>query len=258
MEHGFLDKYSDLKSPVHSLDPRIKVVTVAAFMLLVVSTPANAYLSFALYLFFIFGMVILSRIPLAYVLKRSTVVIPFVLMVSIFLPFMPDNSGGSISLGASSIAISERGLLIFWNVLAKGYTGVVTIILLSSTTPFPRLLQALRSLKFPQIFIVLLGFTYRYIFVFLDEAMRMKRARDSRLFGGKWLWQAGVVGSMIGTLFLRSFERGERIFAAMLSRGFDGTYAIPENFRIRPVDLIFSALFIAITLAARFSPVFLF
>jgi len=88
--------------------------------------------------------------------------------------------------------------------------------------------------------------------------MRMKRARDSRLFGGKWLWQAGVVGSMIGTLFLRSFERGERIFAAMLSRGFDGTYAIPENSRIRPVDLIFTTLFITMTLAARFSPVFLF
>ncbi len=258
MDHGFLDKYSDLHSPVHSLDPRIKVVAVITFMLLVVSTPATAFWSFAVYLLSIFLLVFLSGVPVLYVLKRSLVVVPFVLMVSIFLPFMPDQTGGSISLGFSSISVSYRGLLIFWNVMAKGYIGVVTIILLSSTTPFPRLLQSLISLRFPQVFIVLLGFTYRYIFVLIDEAMRMKRARDSRMFGGRWLWHAGVVGNMIGTLFLRSFERGERIFAAMLSRGFDGTYALAENYRIRSIDFIYGTLFIAITSAARFSPVFLF
>ncbi len=258
MEHGFLDKYSDLHSPVHSLDPRIKVVAVITFMLLVVSTPATAFLSFGIYFLLIFLLVFLSGVPVSYVLKRSLVVVPFVLMVSIFLPFMPDHMGGSISLGVSSISISYRGLLTFWNVMAKGYIGVVTIILLSSTTSFPRLLQSLLSLRFPQVFIVLLGFTYRYIFVLVDEAMRMKRARDSRMFGGRWLWHAGVVGNMVGTLFLRSFERGERIFAAMLSRGFDGTYTLPESYRIRSVDLIFITLFIAITSVARFSPVFLF
>lgn len=258
MEHGFLDKYSDLKSPVHSVDPRIKILGIIIFLLLVVSTPATAFRSYAVYLFLVFILILLSRVPLSYVLKRSLIVLPFLLMVSIFLPFLPDTGGRSVSIGISSITFSERGLITFWNVLFKGYIGATAVIILSSTTPFPRLLQALRSLRFPQIFIVLLGFTYRYIFVLVDEAMRMKRARDSRMFGGRWLWHAGVVGNMIGTLFLRSFERGERVFAAMLSRGFNGSYALPNKYRIRSLDLIFVSLFIAFTSAARFSLIFPF
>ena len=64
---------------------------------------------------------------------------------------------------------------------------------------------------------------YRYSFILVDEIQRMKRARDSRCFGGKWLRQTKTIGHMVGTLFLRSFLRGERVYMAMLSRGYNGT-----------------------------------
>ena len=74
---------------------------------------------------------------------------------------------------------------------------------------------------------MLTSFMYRYSFILIDEMYRMKRARDSRSFGGRWFWQTQVIGHMIGTLFLRSFHRGERVYLAMLSRGYQGT--MPES-----------------------------
>jgi cobalt/nickel transport system permease protein len=92
---------------------------------------------------------------------------------------------------------------------------------------------------------MLAGFVYRYVFVLTDEVLRMKRARDSRGYQGRWLWQAAVVGRMIGTLFLRSYERGERVYLAMLARGFEGRMPFSEHARLRAADYGF--LFVAVT-----------
>jgi cobalt/nickel transport system permease protein len=92
---------------------------------------------------------------------------------------------------------------------------------------------------------------YRYIFVIIDEADRMGRARDSRNFRGRWLWQAGVVGRMAGTLFLRSQERAERVFDAMSSRGFDGTFPRWREGKMRAADYVFIAMVASTAIAAR-------
>ena len=97
------------------------------------------------------------------------------------------------------------------------------MILLYSTTTFPSLIRGMEKLGVPRVFTVLLSFMYRYSFLLIDETHRMKRARDSRSFSGKWLWQLRTIGHMIGTLFLRSFSRAERVYLAMLSRGYQGT-----------------------------------
>ncbi|MGD0089504.1 MAG: cobalt ECF transporter T component CbiQ, partial [Planctomycetota bacterium] len=124
-------------------------------------------------------------------------------------------------LGAGSLALPRSGLLVFWNILAKSLLGASAVILLTSTTPFPALLGGLAWLRVPRLFIMVLSFAYRYVFVLLDEAQRMKRARDARCYAGQWLWQTQVVGQMLGTLFLRSYERGERVYLAMLARGYE-------------------------------------
>jgi len=89
---------------------------------------------------------------------------------------------------------------------------------------------------------MLTSFMYRYSFILIDEMYRMKRARDSRCFGGRWFWQSKIIGHMIGTLFLRSFHRGERVYLAMLSRGYHGTMPETTGRRFGLEEMLFLSL----------------
>jgi cobalt/nickel transport system permease protein len=201
-KHAFLDKYSDIKSPVHQLDPRAKLVALVFLIVLCVSTPPNLYPAFAAYLGLEVALVFLSRLPLRHVFRRMLVVLPFILVVAAFLPFF-NKGGGSYNLGP--LTVSSHGLMVLWNVAVKSTVSVLAVILLSSTTPFPDLLRAMEKMRVPRLLTTLLSFTYRYIFVLMEELQRMRRARDSRGWSGKWLWQARVIGHMIAALFLRSY-----------------------------------------------------
>ena len=223
MRHSFLDKYSGLDSPIHRLDARTKILSLFCLIVVCVSTPPQAYLAFSGYFSLLAVAIISSKIPVGYILKRSRVIIPFVVLVTVSIPFIKtDSTGPGYSLGIGGLRVYMSGLLVFWNVLAKSYIGVLSAILLSATTPFNKLLRGFEQLKTPKILIMLASFAYRYVFVLVDEAERMKRARDCRCYGGKWLWHSKVIGQMIGALFLRSYQRGERVYVAMVSRGFQG------------------------------------
>ncbi|GFP19128.1 cobalt/nickel transport system permease protein [Candidatus Hakubella thermalkaliphila] len=252
MTHAFLDSYSNLDSPIHRLDARAKIVSFFALIIICVTTLAQAYFAFAGYLLILLAVLLISRLPLKHVMKRSLVVIPFVLIVAIFIPFLnPDTVGGGYNLG--SIAISRNGLLVLWNVVIKSYIGVLCMILLSSTTPFNELLEGFRKLKVPGILINIAAFMYRYLFVVTDEAMRMKRAGDSRNFGGRWIWHSKVIGHMIGTLFLRSYERGERVYLAMLARGYNGEVTTLSRQRISIPDVLFAGAILISAILIRAS-----
>ncbi|NIA06417.1 MAG: cobalt ECF transporter T component CbiQ [Actinobacteria bacterium] len=234
-----MDKYSGLDSPIHRLDARTKILSLFCLIVICVSTPPQAYLGFLGYFVLLAVAIVLSRVPLGYILRRSLVIIPFVIMVTIFIPFLkPNGPGSSYSLGIGGLQIYSSGLMIFWNVLVKSFIAVLSVILLSSTTPFAKLLRGFEQLKVPGIFIMLASFTYRYVFVLVDEVERMKRARDCRCYGGKWLWHSKVIGQMIGTLFLRSYQRGERIYVAMVSRGFDGRSISLGQSQLRLADYL--------------------
>jgi len=207
MKHDFLDKYSTLESVIHKLDPRTKIITFLLFVVFVITTAPHDYLSFAAYAAVISIVVFLSKVPLSYVFKRVLVIIPFVLLVAIFLPFA--NKG-------------PEGWTIFWNVIIKSFLAVLATIMLSSTTKFHKLLKGFELLKFPKIMIMMLAFMYRYVFILVDEAHRMERARDSRYFGGEYLRQIKIICNIIGLLFIRAYERGERVYQSMSARGFDG------------------------------------
>ena len=239
MRHSFLDKYSGLNSPIHRLDARTKILSLFCLIVICVSTPPQAHLAFLGYFVVLATALAFSRVPLGYILRRSLVIIPFVVMVAVFIPFLkPDGPSGGYNLGIGTLRVSRSGLLVFWNVLAKSYVAVLSVILLSATTRFSKLLRGFEQLKIPKIFIMLAGFAYRYVFVLVDELERMKRARDSRCYGGKWLWHSKVIGQMIGTLFLRSYQRGERVYVAMVSRGFDGRAVSLGRTQFRPADYL--------------------
>ncbi|MBN2026589.1 MAG: cobalt ECF transporter T component CbiQ [Actinobacteria bacterium] len=248
MKHAFLDEYSGLQSPIHQLDPRAKLVGFIALIIICVTTPPDLYIAFAAYLGLELVLLIMSRLPWKHVLKRMLIVLPFILVVAVFLPFF-NKGGGSYNLGP--LTVSGHGLLVLWNVAAKSTVSVLAVILLSSTTPFPELLKGMEKLKVPHLLTTIMSFMYRYIFVLMDELQRMRRARDSRGWSGRWLWHAKVIGHMIAALFLRSYERGERVYAAMLARGYDGGVRTIYLYDFGAVELGFVALVTLFPLAAR-------
>jgi len=252
MEHHFLDLYSLEKGALQKIDPRAKIITFFSFVIVVVQTPITHALSFYLYLLLPLILASVSRVPLGFLLKRSLLIIPFVLLVSIFIPFLGGAEVvGSYNLVFFDLSITKEGILIFLNILVKAWLSVFALTLLTATTRFQDLLGGFQKLRLPQTFVMVLSFLYRYLFVLEDEFMRMRRARDSRNFGGSWRWKIKTVGNMFGTLFIRAYERGERVYAAMLARGFSGEVKLIQELKFGRVDLQFSILFLTAILIMR-------
>jgi cobalt/nickel transport system permease protein len=245
--HHFLTDHSIGTSPVHRLDPRVKIVGFLALTIVGVSTPATALWAFALYFAILFFLVGLSRLPVRFVLRRAAVVLPVVALVALFLPFFHAGDGPTIQL-FWGITVSEAGLIMMLNVLLKALLGAMSAIVLGLTTSFSELIAGLDGLHAPRVFTLIVTFMYRYSFVFVEEARRMHRAMVSRNYRGRWLWDAKIVGHVISSLFLRSYSRGERVYVAMLSRGYDGTMPAAALPGIHSTDAAFVAA-LGLTLA---------
>ena len=235
MRHSFLDRYRQGTSLVHRLDPRLKLSATLAFVLTVTTTLPGDWLAFALLAALAIGAVLIAEVPLLEGLQRSAVVLPFAGMVAISLPFTQAGevvwswqpfSSAQGGLFGFTLTITDAGLVLFATVVIKAWLSVMVSGLLVATTPFPDLLKAMRSLHVPAVLTATISFMYRYLFVLVDEAMRLQTARTARSAGtGRTVWwRARVLGGMIGSLFIRSYERSERIYAAMLSRGFAGEF----------------------------------
>lgn len=223
MKHSFIDEYSGRDSFIHRLDPRTKLLGSLAFILAVVLTTPGNWRLYAVYLCVITGLLLLSRLPLGHILKRSLVIFPFVIMVAVFAPFFKQGQvAASCDIGPWQIAVTYEGLAVLVNVTVKSWLCMLCLIVLSSSTKFEELLRGMYRLKVPQVFVLITSFMYRYMFVLADQAMRMQMARDSRNFGMKRSNIFRTLGNMVGMLFIRSYERAERIYSAMLSRGYNG------------------------------------
>jgi cobalt/nickel transport system permease protein len=241
MKHSFVDQYSGLDSFVHRLDPRTKLLGSLAFVLALVLTPPGNWRLFAVYLCVIAGLVWLSRLPVKYVLKRSLVIFPFVIMIAIFVPFFKQGQvAAGYDIGAWHIAVTYEGLAVLVNVVVKSWLCILCLIVLSSSTKFEELLHGMSRLKVPQVFVQITSFMYRYMFVIADQAMRMQMARDSRNFGMNRSNIFRTIGNMVGMLFIRSYERAERIYAAMLSRGYNGEIVEMNKLKFQLPDAYFA------------------
>jgi len=213
-------------SVVHRLPPHCKLVAVLTFVLVVVATPRDAFWAFGAYALLLAGVAALAGVPAGVVARRMVVEVPFVLF-AVLLPFVARGPQVEV-LG---LQLSESGLLGGWNVLAKGTLGVVASILLAATTQPRALLLGVERLRMPPLMVSIMTFMLRYVDVVGAEMARMKVARESRAFRGRDLRHAKVVAQSAGALFIRSYERGERVHLAMLSRGYTGT--MPEVTDVR-------------------------
>lgn len=229
---------------LHRLDARAKIAALLPVVVVVVTTPARLLWAFVLYAAMLLFLVGLGRLELGHVLRRTLVVLPLLVVVAILLLFFPASGSGSYSLGTTYT--TGQGWLVLWNVGAKAMLSVLAVTVLGATTPFPSLLSGFERLGAPKVFVLIVSFMYRYSFVFVDEARRMRRAMASRNYRARWLGNVPVLGSMLGALFLRSYGRGERVYVAMLSRGYKGAVPLAAKTRFGVAEALFvSALVVA-------------
>ncbi|MGD2077264.1 MAG: cobalt ECF transporter T component CbiQ [Chloroflexota bacterium] len=222
------DQYLQRDSIAHRLDPRTKILLALGLILAIALVPAGAFVAYGVLYLFLLLAIFSARIDLAYVLKRSFIAIPFAL-AAITLPFtVPGETLVTLPI-LGGVTISAEGTIRFVSILIKSWISVQAAILLVAITPFPDLLWGLRALHVPATLVAIVGFAYRYLFVLSDEALRLTQARtarsaviDGQRSGGSLLWRGKVTGRMVGGLMLRSMERSERIYNAMLARGYQG------------------------------------
>ena len=229
MHAAHIDRYEARDSLLHRLDPRVKVVVTLLFILSNVLLPDGAWPAYLAAWFFLLLAVSLARLSPLFVLRRSLLALPFVLAAVSVLFTVPGETRLSWQIGTLSLTVSDQGLIRFGSILVRSWLSVQMAILLTATTQFPDLMHALRHLKVPALLVAIIAFMYRYLSVLVDEARRLLRAREARsaqgpqgTAGRSLRWRAQVAGGMVGQLFLRSMERSDRVYGAMVARGYRG------------------------------------
>ncbi|MCA9954789.1 MAG: cobalt ECF transporter T component CbiQ [Anaerolineales bacterium] len=250
MHVSTFDRYKHGTSFIHRLDPRVKVVLTLLFIV------SNVLLKDGAWIAFVVGWLALlvanraAHFSFGYLFKRSFIALPFALAAITVIFVQPGNPLTSWTWGSRTITITDAGVVRFASIVIRSWLSVQVAILLTATTQFPDMMHALRHLKVPAILISIISFMYRYLFVLVDEAMRLMRAREARSarlvndgkHGGTVLWRAQVAGSMVGQLFVRSFERSDKVYNAMLARGYRGQLLTMNPHVMTQPDWLFLAL----------------
>ena len=248
MHHAHIDKFSFKDSPVHRLDSRAKFLVVLIFSAVVLSLPRTSFSILVCYAIGPFTILVLGRIPLKFAFKQIILVSPFILVLALSCPFY-DRNPVSTAFGPFVWQISAGWLRCF-SILGKFTVTMLALIALVSTTKFADLLAALRKLAVPRLLIIQLGFLYRYIFVLIDRAHHILRARAGRkLRNLGFKAELKTSASMLGSLFIRSIDTAEHINIAMHARGFDGEWRSLSKLQFRRCDLLFvlsSAVFMLV------------
>jgi cobalt/nickel transport system permease protein len=229
---------------------------ILALIISINLTPPRAWPAYILYLTLVISIALLSRIDIKLFLKRSLIAIPF-LFAALPLIFINSSQNQLHFFDIFHIPFNQDGFFRFISIAIKSWISVMAAVLLTAATRFEDILTAMEQLKVPKILLVIIGLMWRYLFLIADEVTRMLRARASRsgcsLNKGRrssLCWRARVTGGMAGNLFLRSIERSDRVYAAMLSRGYTGK---PPTTEISPLSrtdirILISGFFLMVSL----------
>ncbi|ABW11572.1 cobalt ABC transporter, inner membrane subunit CbiQ [Parafrankia sp. EAN1pec] len=212
-----LDPYRPGHTIPHRLPAQCKIVAAFGYVVCIVITPIAAGWVFAAHLFVVVGLCAAARLPPLLVLRRLAVELPFVAF-AVALPFVVPGE----RIDVVGVALSRPGLEQAFGLLARATLGLMTVIVLAATTPVRELLVGLERLRLPPVIIAVASFMIRYAGVVIDQMHRMGVARRSRGYEPRSLLATRALAASLGTLFIRSYERGERVHLAMLARGYTG------------------------------------
>jgi cobalt/nickel transport system permease protein len=225
----------DPASRVHRLDPRAKIAGLAGITLVGVSAPPRHWPVLAACALALAAIAATGRIGPGVIWSRARVVLPLVVFVAVFVPFV--RGGEPTHVGP--LAVSRDGLTTFAAVGSKALIGTVSAVLLGATTSFPDVLHGLERMRAPRLLTLIAAFMYRYLFVIGGEARRMRIALAARGYRPRHALQAAAIGRVATALFLRTFERGERVYVAMLARGYAGTTPRLRALAFARADVLF-------------------
>jgi len=216
LDIGDMDTLASGDSSLHRLDPRAKLITTLVFIVVVVSF--DKYALSALIPFFIYPMVQIAvgSLPMNYLIKKVLLVAPFALLIGIFNPLIDRET--LFQIGTVHVS---GGWVSLFSIMIRFVLTVTAALTLVTLTGFNAVCMALEKLGTPKPFVIQLMFLYRYLFVLIDEAARMVRARSLRSFNSNAM-AFGLVAPLIGQLLFRALDRAQRIHLSMCCRGFEG------------------------------------
>ncbi len=216
-------------SVVHRAPAHLKVLALLAFVLVVVATPREWYAAYAVHLAILVGVIRVSRVPFGYLLPRMVIEVPFLLFAAL-IPFIAEGPRTVVPLpGGWDLSVSESGLLAAWGLAAKGTLGVLASLTLAATTEPTEVLRGLQRLRVPDLLVQIMSFMVRYLDVVTADLGRMVTSMRSRGVDPRSPRHWPALARTLGALFVRSYERGERVHLAMLSRGYDGRLPDPAT-----------------------------
>jgi len=238
MHHAYIDKFAYQDSPIHRLDPRVKFIVTIVFTAVVISLPRTSVSILFCYAVGPFAVLVLGGVPIGFVLKHILFVSPFVLVLALTGPLY-DKTAAMVAFGPW-VWQTTVGWLRCWSILGKFVVTMLALIALVSTTRFADLLAGLQRLGLPKLLVIQLGFLYRYIFLLIDSAQHILRARAARAVG-RVGFRTGIrfAAAMLGSLFVRSVDTAERVNTAMRARGFDGNWRTINRLTVRGRDYVF-------------------
>jgi len=208
--------------PAERVDPRVVLLCVLAFVTIQAATPIEEWPRFVGYGALLLAAVLWSRVSVAWLLKRLCLALPFLIAVATSALVVRPSAETAVRLPGLGVEVSAPLLVLLGSVAAKATLSIIALSLPVTLWDFPTLLRALQSLRVPRLFVMLMGFMWRYVYLLGDEARRMVQAREARGSWGALARRVRVTGAMTGSLFLRGYERAERVGQAMVARGYDG------------------------------------
>jgi cobalt/nickel transport system permease protein len=223
------------------LDPRSRIVATVSVTAVVASTPRETLAPFIAYLPLCLLLILTGRASGYYLVGRCLAASPFILLASGLLALQ----GG---WNPEDIRASLPAAI---GVACKGYTASLLLAFLTATTSLSELLWGLRRLRSPQSLNLILGVMHRYTGLLSEEYARMERARDCRTVRPLGWERFSVATRQLGALVLRSWDRAERVHAAMLARGFNGVWPAAEERALTSLDIVFVSFSLAVFLSAR-------
>ena len=240
--HIDIDEKAHLQSVLHRMDIRFKIISLSVSALVISS--CDTIIAAFLFAVYALMLTLFSGISVVFYLKK--IYYPLLFLVPLFI-FLPLSSGGNVLFSIFFISVYSKGLFISLLICLKVIAIIVLVNIMLNTAPFSDMASALKSLKVPDKMLNIILFTYRYFFVFFEDLRKMRVALTLRGFRNRSnIRSIRNSANLAGSILVRSYEQTERIYRAMLLRGYNGRIVSDKIFKTRLTDIILSMMIIAI------------
>lgn len=249
MHYPDIDRYAEIDSAIHRIEPRIKVVS---FGILIVSAVFAGTVQTALFFLVVAAALLLaSRLPVRFMCTRVKVICVFVIPILILMPITVP---GTPFFSLGPLVASAEGISFAVLVTIRSVAAILLVVTMLGTQRFDTTLKAFALLRVPGIIIQMLLFTYRYIYVMIDEFLRIWSSMRAKGYAFRFSRHGlSIIGNCIGMLLIKSYERAERVYQAMIAKGYTGKPVSFATFRVTVLDGLFCAVALVLAVGIPFA-----